>query len=692
MLTFLRKHHHILMLAGIFCTVFLVFGAVRVFALSGLSLKTQTTKFNTVTDAQTVGLRDGESVSQQLSTDRVLYAVSVLPDLRACKGGARLTAQLTDAGGVLLGEGQAELADTGAAEPPYAQLRFAQPVHVPQTADGAAPSAIGAKPASCVAAAPLTLTVTVHLNDADSNDSVRFYTSAEARSGMTALTAAGKATKGSLTLLAETGEVKGFITPFFIVLTLLCACALCAVYAAVFMIHWPVHKVYLTALLCIGLLYALVIPPYGVTDERQHISQAYNNAARILNIAPQESWWGTTVRRTSEHNSVLEENATTVFSYKAVAQGFLSPSPEPFDDAAYYHKAEEVGGYQLPYALSTLGVLLGRLLHLGYVPTLYLARLLNFAFFAAATYWAVKLAPFGKCIFAVAGLLPGTLHVAASFSRDSFTLALAFLFTALALRAAHKGDTCPLHWPEAALLAAVCILLVPAKSVYLPLALLLLLLPVRRFAKAWHAYAYRGGVFALSFAGYWSANRFIVGNAAALGGSPVTAAAANSDRIVYTVPYIFSHLRQFASLLVNSVVEHGDDYLNGLVGGTLGNHNLALSTALVSVFLVLLVLATQCGDGDGILRKARAALPAWLAVLGCGGGAVLGCVLWTPTYYTAIYGLQGRYFLPLLPLLLLLLKPRRAQLLQSSAQALLFALTSVQVCAVLNAFYVIALR
>ncbi|MEG2037364.1 MAG: DUF2142 domain-containing protein, partial [Ruthenibacterium sp.] len=109
---------------------------------------------------------------------------------------------------------------------------------------------------------------------------------------------------------------------------------------------------------------------------------------------------------------------------------------------------------------------------------------------------------------------------------------------------------------------------------------------------------------------------------------------------------IFSHLRQFASLLVNSVVEHGDDYLNGLVGGTLGNHNLALSTALVSVFLVLLVLATQCGDGDGILRKARAALPAWLAVLGCCGGAVLGCVLWTPTYYTAIYGLQGRYFLP----------------------------------------------
>ncbi|MEG2931680.1 MAG: DUF2142 domain-containing protein, partial [Ruthenibacterium sp.] len=368
--------------------------------------------------------------------------------------------------------------------------------------------------------------ITVRLNNAKSSDSVRFYSAAEVQNGMGTLSVRGKAAAGSLTLLAETGCVKGFITPFFIVLTLLCAGALCAVYAAVFIAKWPVHKVFLTALLCIGLLYMVVIPPYGATDERQHISQAYNNAARVLNLAPQEIAWGTTVRRASEHNSVLEENATTVFSYQQAAQGLLSLSPDAFDDTAFYYKAEEVGGYQLPYALSTLGVVLGRLLHLGYVPTLYLGRLLNFAFFAAAAYWAVKLAPFGKSVFAVAALLPGTLHIAASFSRDCFTVAMAFLFTSLALRAANRGDGCPVHWREAALLAAVCVLVAPAKSAYLPLVLLLLLLPARRFAKAWHAHAYRGGVFAVSLACYWSANRFIVNNAAALGGSPTEEAAA----------------------------------------------------------------------------------------------------------------------------------------------------------------------
>ena len=33
--------------------------------------------------------------------------------------------------------------------------------------------------------------------------------------------------------------------------------------------------------------------------------------------------------------------------------------------------------------------------------------------------------------------------------------------------------------------------------------------------------------------------------------------------------------------------------------------------------------------------------------------AVAGCLLWTPTHYETLYGLQGRYFLPVLPALLL---------------------------------------
>ena len=66
------------------------------------------------------------------------------------------------------------------------------------------------------------------------------------------------------------------------------------------------------------------------------------------------------------------------------------------------------------------------MLRLGFVPTLLLGRLANLLLFAALALWAVRWAPFGRRVLAAAALLPMTLHLAASFSRDSVLLGLAF--------------------------------------------------------------------------------------------------------------------------------------------------------------------------------------------------------------------------------------------------------------------------
>ena len=66
---------------------------------------------------------------------------------------------------------------------------------------------------------------------------------------------------------------------------------------------------------------------------------------------------------------------------------------------------------------------------------------------------AVRSAPFGKRLFAAAALLPMTLHLAASFSRDSVLLGLCFAFTALVLDAV-CGDG-PLPRRELLLLAGM---------------------------------------------------------------------------------------------------------------------------------------------------------------------------------------------------------------------------------------------
>ena len=65
-----------------------------------------------------------------------------------------------------------------------------------------------------------------------------------------------------------------------------------------------------------------------------------------------------------------------------------------------------------------------------------MGRLANLLLFAALAALAVKTAPFGKRVFTVAALLPMTLHLAASFSRDAPLLGLCFVFTALLMDAA----------------------------------------------------------------------------------------------------------------------------------------------------------------------------------------------------------------------------------------------------------------
>ena len=135
--------------------------------------------------------------------------------------------------------------------------------------------------------------------------------------------------------------------------------------------------------------------------------------------------------------------------------------------------------------------------------------------------------------------------------------------------------------------------------------------------------------------------------------------ASAEDLVRYTPAYILSHPAETALLAVRSLVENGDQYLRTLVGGSLSYYSVEIAWFWVVLLYVLLLLAAQPEAGEA------AALPAggvrvWLALaaLACCGLAVAGCITWTPVSHTTIYGLQGRYFLPVLPLLLLTCLPR----------------------------------
>ena len=553
------------------------------------------------------------------------------------------------------------------------------------------------------------------------------------------LTVDGEEVDGTVALLGTQARVGGFLTKFYWIFAAGCIAA-AALLWWMFCRGTALHRVVFCAVLLLGFAFNVLLPPYAAPDEKYHINQSFTLASTLYDphLPVAKSHIRDTIRRPSDQDALIQVDETTVFTWQHIVKMLDRPNTDPTSATHTFDEYQVDSSYTM-YWISGFGVLIGYWLHLGFAATLYLGRLANLLFFAFLAAWAVKRTPVAKPAFAVAALLPMTLHLAASYSRDSNLLALCFFFSALVLDLAF-GPREHIAPKQLILPAVLAVLFVPSKVVYLPLAALFLLIPAVRLGRfsRW----IKGGLLALCAAAFLlnnsAAGALAVftqsGGTAAAGAvsstvqeadasalaeeSSAAASAADSgqpastpdpgqtsqngadsmsteeDMICFTLPYILSHPLETAELCIRSVVEQGDHYLSTLVGGTLGyfglDKPLDLAWGWVMALYGLLALAWLCPEESGAMPLAHR----WGAVfiaLCCCGLAVLGCISWTPTYYETIYGFQGRYFLPVLPLLLLV-RPKALCLASDCRRGIVMAAVLADIGVLLNVFLAVVAR
>lgn len=594
------------------------------------------------------------------------------------------------------------------------------------------------------------------------------------------LTVDGEEVDGTVAMLGTQARVGGFLTKFYWVFALGCI-------AAAGLLYWlycrrtvPLHRMVFCAVLVLGFAFNVLLPPYAAPDEKYHINQSFTLASTLYDphLPVAKSHIRDTIRRPSDQDALIQVDETTVFTWQHIAKVIGRPNTDPTFATHTFDEYQVDSSYTL-YWISGFGVLIGYWLHLGFAATLYLGRLANLLFFAFLAAWAVKRTPVAKPAFAVAALLPMTLHLAASYSRDSNLLALCFFFSALLLDLAF-GPWEHIGWKQLVLPVVLAVLIVPSKVVYLPLAGLILLIPAVRLGR--FARWIKGGFLALcavafllnsgaagALVGFTQTSGTAAAGAASLmaqeqaaqepaapetdvqsavqassgeaaqsaaqtsggaesasqaadpaeegaaaepsasssaaqpasetAGSASGPAAANSfstqeDLTCFTLPYILSHPLETAELCIRSVVEEGDHYLSTLVGGTLGyfglDKPLDLAWGWIILLYGLLALAWLCPEEGGAMPPAARWGTLFIALCCC-GLAVLGCISWTPTYYETIYGFQGRYFLPVLPLLLLV-RPKALCLAGDCRRGIVLAAALVDIGVLLNVFLAVVAR
>lgn len=145
----------------------------------------------------------------------------------------------------------------------------------------------------------------------------------------------------------------------------------------------------------------------------------------------------------------------------------------------------------------------------------------------------------------------------------------------------------------------------------------------------------------------------------------------NGDSIwTFSFGYICRNLNATVKLLLRTLPEQGALWLQGLLGTTLGEpivYRIDVSW-LIGLGLVLALLVAALPQQEERPLLARRTAWGTAGILVCVVLAVFAAALnWTPINYQTLFGMQGRYLLPVLPLALLLVHNNRRLILRRGA-------------------------
>jgi len=288
----------------------------------------------------------------------------------------------------------------------------------------------------------------------------------------------------------------------------------------------------------------------------------------------------------------------------------------------------------LPQALTVLG---GEVLNARPIAIFYAVRVMNLLVSLAMVIAAMRLAPSLRPVIAAVALLPMSLFQFASWSADALTIAACMLLTAALLGAVERAE--PIAAREVILICAIALIAGLCKPAYFLIALLVVAIPRERFRSASHRLATIASVIgAMAVA---TAMSFAYARAAFYqqrGGLPIDPA--SQLRCIAADPV------RFVQVLLHDAATNGWSYVQQAVG-RLGAGEIKLPVAVIVLELALLVVV-----GMSVRTRTPRLIALSIVVVTAVGVVISQYLTWSIICGDVIDGVQGRYFLPVLPLAL----------------------------------------
>lgn len=297
------------------------------------------------------------------------------------------------------------------------------------------------------------------------------------------------------------------------------------------------------------------------------------------------------------------------------------------------------------YLFSALGILIAKCLDLSVIWTLWLGRLANLLLYGGFVYFAIKKAPVYKMPLLFMACLPIAVSQASSFSYDAFIFGCAIvMFAYFVYMYKNKFET-----KDLAIFFIACLLMSLIKPPYVFLALSIFAVPKENFPSAkLQKYSaivtFAVFVIVIMYFGNFF-NQFIGAS------QHTTDYVLNSRNASFTaqMEYIMGNPTAIGTLMLFAVKSVFDVFVvNSTFYHFADFKGLILFNAIYLVFFAVFSVGYQ--HELNLSRKRRLILTAIVLLVYFSIFGILYCT-WTPVGASYIVGIQTRYFVPMLPLI-----------------------------------------
>lgn len=387
-----------------------------------------------------------------------------------------------------------------------------------------------------------------------------------------------------------------------------------------------------------GLGYAIVTPPDRVPDEFSHFFRAVAMAEGdffppVGYVSPGHHFpGGFWMFRHRIGKADTNARYTLDDIRSAYAEPLNREKTAGIEFPAWYSPA--------PYAAQAAVAFVG--IQSGWRPfwIFYLGRVANLILCLAIIFGGMLALPRRAAIAGAVLLLPMTLTELAAWSADGMTIAVAILLTCLLVRNLEAEGVVATR--ELVALATVAFLLGLCKPAYFLLVLPVLFIPTARFGSTRRrTLATLAVTLAITFGTLLSAASARAGQYNPRAHLPVDPA--QQLRCVLDNPL------RFVGVVARDLRQNGRFYLDETIG-RLGIMNVKLPTPLiVAEWMLLLWTGLSCGVRWKLSGRLAAIAACFVTIIGI---SLAQYLVWSIICGDTIEGIQGRYFLPVLPLLL----------------------------------------